>query len=523
MNKIERKTKQHRKFNILISVIAVLLSIQACKNNTDNKKNDISQNDTIKEITPHIKDSFEIACDKFINDTSMFNAAIGIYFYDTNNKKVLFQHNSNLALIPASTLKLFTTAAALEILGANKYFYTYLQYDGKIIDNVLQGNIYIKGGGDPTLGSKFFNVNTSDFLDKWSNEIKKLNIDSITGHIIADASFFEEEYVPPTWSYGEIGEYYCTAACGINVYDNQYDLTFYTGKKGRYKATKIVPYIPDFYYDNKTLLATKEKALAYIIAMPYQNEVILKGTVMSNSANYTITGAIPDPPLLVAYQLYEKLKSNNITIKGEYTTLKNLEKYNDSIYNQIVGKKRTNIFTQSSVNMAAIVNNTNQRSNNLFAETLLSQLGIHFFSHGSPESGTIAVIKFLNSIGIDTRGLNMFDGSGVSRYNTTTAKQLVDIIKYMQDSSKNSQVFYNSLPVSGESGTMFYFAKESVAKGKIRAKTGSMSNARSYAGHIKCLSGKELIFSVIVNNHNCDNPELKVKIEELLISTVKFQ
>jgi len=503
------------KLTILLFLFTIIFF--ACKNKTKENNSNISDNNQLN--TNEELDSFTVAYNNFLNDSTLFNASVSLYFYDDSTKQTIIDLNSNLALVPASTMKLFTTATALQVLGASKQFSTKLQYDGSISGNVLNGNIYIKGGGDPTLGSKYFS--TGSIIESWATEIKNLGIDSITGYIFGDATYFEEDYIPTTWSYGEIGEYYCTPACGLTIYDNQYDLTFYAGKKGRSLALNMNPHIPNFFYDNKTVTIANEKNSTYIISIPYTTEIILKGGVPGNGS-YTITGSNPDPAFLASYELYEKLKSKNIKIGQTYSTIRRIKKDNDSVYNSIINKNRTAISSKSSAAVSAIVANTNLRSNNLFAETLLSHIGINYFSHGSAESGARGVLKYLTSIGIDTRGMTIFDGSGISRYNTVTTKQLVSIIKYMK-SSPNASIFYNSLPSSGESGTLSGFCDGTIAEGKIRAKTGTMSNVRSYAGYVTTNSGKTLMFAIIVNNHNCTNPELKVKLENLMIKIVEYK
>lgn len=479
--------------------------------------------DTVSKISD--LDSFSIALQNFITDTSLFNASISFYFYDDSIHEIVAQYNPDLALVPASTMKILTTAAALEYLGGSKSFSTRIQYDGTISAGVLDGNIYIKGGGDPTLGSKYFGGSSGAFFETWANEIIALGIDSVTGYILGDATYFDEEFVPPTWSWGEIGEYYCTGACALTIFDNQYDLNFYSGKKSRTLATSSVidPYIPNFYFENKSTVDASEKLMTYILNPPFSNEIVIKGTTTSGSSNYKITGSIPDPALLTAYYLSESLKTRGVSVNKGYSTMRKLKIENDTVYNKIVNKNRTTISTKWSANVSSIVIATNLKSNNLFAETLLNHIGLQFSSTGSTEAGSKAVMKIWEEKGLDVRGLNIYDGSGVSRYNSVTAKQLAEAIRYMKDSSKYAETFYKSLPVSGESGTLTGLCDSTVAHGKIHAKSGTMSRVRSYAGYVETNSGRNLIFAIIVNNYNCTNTEMKNKIEDFMVKLVEYR
>lgn len=511
------------KFKLLFFLLATGLILFSCKNK---KSETTSENTDIENIPVNVElDSFLYEFEKFKNDSDLFNASISFYFLDDSVDSVIAELNPDLALVPASTMKIFTTAAALEILGGGKSFSTRVQYDGTIMGGVLKGNIYIKGGGDPTLGSQYYGDSYGSFFNTWADNIIALGIDSIDGYIIGDATYFDEEYVPSTWSWGEIGEYYCNAACALTVFDNQYDLSFYSGRKSRTQATKstISPYIPDFYYENKALVNGSEKLSTYILCAPYSKEMVIKGSTPSGSSTYKITGAIPDPPELVAYNLHEKLADKGVKISKGYTTLRNLEIENDSIYNSIIGNSRTLITTKYSPSVSSLVSLTNLRSINIFAETLISHIGIQYGNVGSSETGAKAVVKFWKAKGIDTRGLNIFDGSGVSRYNSVSSRQLVNVIKYMKDSSNYAETFYNSLPVSGETGTLTGLCDSTVAHGKIHAKSGTMSRVRSYAGYVETNSGRNLIFAIIVNNYNCSNTEMKTKIEDFMVKLVEYR
>jgi D-alanyl-D-alanine carboxypeptidase/D-alanyl-D-alanine-endopeptidase (penicillin-binding protein 4) len=507
---------------LILLVLIVLITNLSCSNK-ENKVDNNSKTDTLVEKIE--LDSFDLAFEKLINDSSLFNASISFYFFDDSTKEIITQYNPDLALVPASTMKIITTAAALEFLGGSKSFSTRIQYDGTISNRVLDGNIYIKGGGDPTLGSKYFGGSSGIFFVTWADEITALGIDSITGYIIGDATYFDEEFVPPTWSWGEIGEYYCTGACGLTIFDNQYDLKFYSGRKARTLATAstIDPYIPDFYYENKSTVVSSEKLSTYILCAPYSDEMIIKGSTPSGSATYSITGSIPDPPFLAAYNLYEKLTAKGVNIGKGYSTMRRLKTENDSVYNKIISKTRTTISTKWSPNVSSIVGVTNMRSNNLFAETFLNHIGIQYYSSGSAESGAKAITKIWETKGLDTRGLNIFDGSGISRYNSVTSRQLVEVIRYMKDSSKYAETFYNSLPISGETGTLTGLCDSSVAQGKIHAKSGTMSRVRSYAGYVETNSKRRIIFAFVVNNYNCTNTEMKNKIEDFMVKLVEYR
>lgn len=515
----------NRNFIITLTFTVVLLFGISC--NSENTKPETEIKDTTsaqKEIVEEEKDPLLVSFEQMKNDSSLYAATISLYVWDDSLKEVVFQHNPNVAVIPASTMKLVTTATALEVLGSRKNFGTHLQYGGEIKDgHILDGNIYIKGGGDPALGSKFYKNNYADFIGKWANAISALGIDSITGQVIADATIFSWEYVPTTWSYGETGDYYCTAASGLSVYDNRYELTFHGSNKSTFKASKsnTKPFVPDLVFENKTKIVSGKKDAVYFLGSPYSNRRTLKGNIPIGNKTYKMEASIPDPPYLLAYHLSEKLENSGIKIANQPSTLRKLRLESDSIYRQAVKLKRTNIKSQYSPSVGSIVGVTNKVSNNLFAEHLLAHIGLKLYGDGTAESGTKGVVRFWKGKGIDVRGMNIFDGSGISRYNSLSAKHLVDVVKYMQDSSKNFELYYNSLPIAGKSGTLKTFCDGTSAEGKIRAKSGTMSRVRSYAGFVETNSGRKLIFAFTVNNYSCHTSEMKAMMENFMVSLVE--
>ena len=509
---------------LIIFIILTLLYACTLKNNNKSKEDTVDTLTSNNQTEPIEIDSFLYVYEQLLKDSSLFNASMGIYIYDDSLNEVILEHNPDLALIPASTLKLATTAASLLYLGGCRNFSTTVQYDGQIIDgHILQGNIYIKGGGDPALGSKFYKGTYGNFISKWANAIAKLGIDSITGRIIGDATYFSWEHTPITWSYGETGDYYCTAASGLTVYDNRYKITFYGNNRARKKATASVikPFIPDFYYENKTKVVSGKKKAVYILGAPYSHERILKGNIPSGGQSYSLEGSIPDPPYLVAYQLSEQLKKNGIKIGEPSTTLRRLKYENDSVYKIVRKNSRQNITSSYSPSVSALVGVTNKVSNNLFAEHLIKHIAKQKYNSGETEDGAKGVVRFWKSKGIDTRGFNMFDGSGISRYNSITARQLVGILNFVQDSTNYSTTIYNSLAISGKTGTLKTFCDGTSAEGKIHAKSGTMSRVRSYAGFITTNSGRTFIFAFTVNNYTCHTSEMKAKIENFMTKLVE--
>ena len=160
-------------------------------------------------------------------------ATIGLSFIDLEDGRALFEMNENKLMIPASVLKIVTTASAIEILGPDYQFKTKIGYEGEIKNNILDGNLIILGGGDPTLGSIYFQdtETCNNFLNIWIQEIKSFGINKIIGNVIFDASDYDTENIPPTWIWEDVGNYYGAGASAFSVYDNFFEINFKTPKR----------------------------------------------------------------------------------------------------------------------------------------------------------------------------------------------------------------------------------------------------------------------------------------------------
>ncbi|OQY03616.1 MAG: D-alanyl-D-alanine carboxypeptidase/D-alanyl-D-alanine-endopeptidase [Bacteroidetes bacterium 4572_117] len=456
---------------------------------------------------------------KLIIDEDLKNAAIGFYAVDIKTNEIIAEKNPNMSMVPASTQKIFTTATALEFFGTEHRYKTKIQYSGKIdkTKNILYGNIYINGGGDPTLGSKYFNGKNKqfDFIKYSITEIKKAGINSIKGSVIADASIYSYEIASPKWLWEEVGNYYGVAANGLTIHDNLYTVHFKSPYQAE-KLTKIIritPEIPNLKFKNEVLSANNNSDEAYIYGSPYTYTRFIRGTIPKGKDDFKIKGAIPDPAYYLAWRFQQDLDSSGIKCTKKANTIRLLEIKGDTIK-----AKRITLKTIYSPKIIKIIDKTNKNSNNLFAEHLLNHIGYLKYKRGGLQTGTKAVSNFWKLKGMDTDGLRLYDGSGLSRLNSISAKQFVFLLKYMKTKSKHFTAFYNTLPEAGTSGTLRSLGKNTIIAGNLRAKSGSVAKVRAYAGYVKTKSGRELAFSINISNYNCSSREIKRKITGLMVA-----
>ena len=449
-------------------------------------------------------------------DAALKHASWSIYAVHSKTDSVIADFNSNVSLVPASTLKIVTTSAALGMLGSDFVFKTQLQYDG-ILDTatgILKGNIYIIGGGDPTLESEYFREkkDTLSTIEKWAIILKKNGIKKISGSIIGDADIFEDNAIPSQWIWSDIGNYFGSAAYGLSYHDNKYSVNFKSGSIGsKTTINSIQPDIKDLQLINEVTAGGITDS-AYIYGAPYSFYRKAEGTIPPNKRNYEVEGSLPDPALACAQALEEALKALGITISQPATTVKRLKETGS--YKPTTKK---NIYTSYSPTLDKIVYWTNFKSINLYAEHLLKFMSYRKTGFGTETKGIDLVLGYWKDRGVDIGGFTMTDGCGLSRANVITTKTETQILAKMTK-DKNFDAFYKSFPIAGKSGSLGGLCEGTFAENNLRAKSGYINMARSYAGYVKNRKGDLICFAVIANNYECSPTEMKRKLERLLIA-----
>ena len=462
----------------------------------------------------------ELAVQSFLRDPQLKNASFGFYVIDLKTGKAVATYDPDRSLVPASTQKLVTTATALDMLGPNYRAKTLLEYDGYIDSMcVLQGNVYLKGGGDPALAGSTFKKRYEHLLLEWADAIQQLGVDSIAGAVIGDASIFDHDMIPATWIWGDMGNYYGAGPCGLTWRDNKVVHSFSSGpEKGDLTHVDCTfPYIPGYQVQNSVKAANNKRDLAFFYGAPYSDFRYVEGTIPANKEEFMVTGSMPDPALLAAWELEGKLWELGIPVGGKATTVRHLQMA--GTYEKV---ERTEVDKIYSPALSSLVKQTNLYSVNLYAEHILNFVALKRYGRGSTTSGTNAVVDFWTKKGMDVEGFHPNDGSGLSRFNAVTARQLVFVLQYMKTKSKQYKTFYASLPVAGKSGTLKSIGRNTAASGRVHAKSGTMSRIKSYAGYVSTVNDKELAFAMVLNNCNCSGSEVKKKLEKLMVAMAQY-
>ncbi|MDD2773514.1 MAG: D-alanyl-D-alanine carboxypeptidase/D-alanyl-D-alanine-endopeptidase [Elusimicrobiales bacterium] len=436
------------------------------------------------------------------------NAQWAVYVADADSGKVLFSQNPQSRLIPASTLKLFVTAAALSLLGPDYKFKTEVYAAADVSGGILHGDIAVIGGGDPSLGSTVI-AGAPDYnavVNSWAEAVEKAGIKEITGGVVADVSLFEGLSVPGTWPYEDLGNYYAAQAGALSINDNLYKLFFKPGvHEGEPAAAlRTEPEIKGLTWTNFMLTGAPGSGdNGYIYRAPRQYEAELRGTIPPGKPEFFIKGSMPDPALFAVQRFAAALRGRGIRV-GK-----------DASVSGAPADKRRLIAQTFSRPLKEIVFATNKRSFNFYAEMLLRALAVHAGKKGSLQNGLAELRNFI--AGTTGESVKLADACGLSKNNLASAQSLAKMLVYMRKSPA-AREFADSLPVPGDefsTGHIRNFCKGTAAAGKIRIKSGSLNGVRSYAGYIAAKSGKTLAFAFIINGYAASGEDVDALHEQL--------
>ena len=461
------------------------------------------------------QNSVQKALNSFTASGEFVNAGISFYAVDLSTGEKIAEHNPKLALPTASTAKLFSTASAIDILGPNYKPETRIYIDGKIdTEGTLNGNIWIRGGGDVSLGSDYFTEDghEKDFLKTWSDTLQKLGIKAISGAIVADGSEFGYSGEPKGWSWNDMGNYYGAGASGICIFDNMIKYTFKTGATAGSKTeiTSMWPTVPELVFHNYATSQNVTGDHCFIYGGPYSLDRFAEGSLPLNRSKFIVKGSLPDPEYQLAYEFYNQLMEVGITAKEGAKSVRQL----DMIQKNRYSTSYTLIYTHKGKTIQEIANLTNLKSINLFAEGLLCLVGYKQAGNGSTEEALKQVEKYW-SAKFGFGGIFLNDGSGLSRSNGISASSFVDLLKAMS-LSKNYDAFLKTLPIAGKSGTLAGLCRDQAGQGRIVAKSGTMDKIKSYAGYVNSKSGKKIAFAIVVTNFNTSSSNVVSKMETIL-------
>jgi len=466
------------------------------------------------------------------------SAMVGVKVVSLDTGRVFFEENSAKLLRPASNMKLYTVAAALDRLSPEYRFSTSV-YATTRPDSagVVRGNLTIYGRGDPSIAARFNNGDYFKSIDDLATRIVAAGVKRVEGDIVGDESYFIGPKYGAGWNWEDLTWYYGAEITPLTVNDNALDLFIKPGTAvGQPAVITTGPPDPLLTINNK--VTTSAKGVRREISIHRglgENSITITGTIPLEDRGYTGGIGISHPALLFVYLLRTSLAQKGVVITGKSRTT------GDTVQTLWVtgvpvafalgtpGPLENEIATFQSPPFSVVAAQTLKPSQNLYTELILRTLGkvapppatTSNLAQTSEELGIEAVKSFLKTVGIRPEALNLDDGSGLSRNDMITAEASVQLLTFMSK-HRYASVFRDALPIAGVDGTLRNRFKGTPAENNIRAKTGSLSSAASLGGYVTTAAGEKLAFSIMVNNYPRDVEPRTLCIDPIAILLASF-
>lgn len=467
-------------FILRITCWGLLLLLVAACSGGNSLKNTSSAVDPIARLHHDI--------DALLSDSIFAQSNAGIKIMSLDRDEILYSHNSNKLFHPASNMKLLTTATALKRLGPDFRYLTLFYADSAAIrDSTLNGNLYVKGFGNPDF--------TSDDLNWMAAELKSQGIIAISGDIICDDSYFDDLFWGSGWMWDDASAWYWAPISALTINDNCVELTVKPGAAvGDPLIATLTPQTSFMQINNNAAtVAESDSALRKEFKAQRrwkqpENVIDISGGRYLSDSPRTYTIDVIDAALFFGTLLKERLIIDSITVAG----------------NVVRGRTPENgelLVQHLSPSMTDVVINTNKISDNLSAENLLKTIGAEMRGlPGTAENGISEIYKLLDEAGVDSTSYELADGSGVSRYNVVTADLLIALLKAMHEDFRIQAEFKTSLPIAGVDGTLSRRMHGTAAYRNLRAKTGSLRGVSSLSGYTTTAEDETLAFAMIMEH-----------------------
>jgi D-alanyl-D-alanine carboxypeptidase/D-alanyl-D-alanine-endopeptidase (penicillin-binding protein 4) len=441
---------------------------------------------TISELRQQLDDIF--------NDNSFINANWGVEIQSLENGEYFYKRNEDKFFVPASNLKLFTTAAGLLLLGSDYRFSTKIFINGHQSGSTIYGDLIVQGRGDPTISGRFYNDDIYYVYDTWIDSLIDLGVTSINGNIVGDDNLFDDIGLGNGWSWDYETDWYSAQSSAISFNDNCVDITIHYDSKNDSVIVTSNPSLRSIVLLNHVSVAVgNEKTNIEVNRERGTNVITVSGSFKKNSDDILTYSTVLNPTQFAMIVLKNQLEKRGIRVNGYAIDIDDYERvinYDDLEL----------LFVNYSEKLSEIVKVINKGSQNFFAEQLLKTIGLEKLGLGSVVNGVNATKELFAEIGLNPENIIMVDGSGLSHLNMVTPRQIVELLKYMYSNKKVYYDFYNSLPIAGVDGTLGKRMKNTSAENKVRAKTGYIGNVRSLSGYAVTGDNEPIVFSMIANN-----------------------
>ncbi|MEQ8822129.1 MAG: D-alanyl-D-alanine carboxypeptidase/D-alanyl-D-alanine-endopeptidase [Sumerlaeia bacterium] len=435
--------------------------------------------------------------DALFDDDPRFKGAIfGALVESLDTGEVWLERNADQLFVPASNQKIPVAATALATLGPDFRYVTRVRASGDIEDGVLNGHLILEGMGDPTFYYRFGSDPRAPFRHL-AAQIKDAGITTVTGYVIGDDNAWDDQHIPAGITHEDMIQWYGAPFGALNINENYVDLMIHPPDAQWELPVKIAPNLPSEYFTIRNELKTKlagEHEVEVTRAFD-SNEIVVRGQVVVGREPFERSPSLVNPTLYAATVFMEVLEHEGIEVRGPASDI-------DDAWKPLLAAPSTYLAKHESPPLSEILAVFLKSSQNMYAEVLVHTLGMHRDGVGNFEGGKTLIQDFLRTqFGIQPEDYVFVDGSGQSRLNLQTPRQVVTMFKGMRQREDLWPVWWEALTIAGVDGTLARRMKGTPAEGNVRGKTGTLPNTRQVSGYVTTADGENLVFSFMINNH----------------------
>jgi len=474
-----------------------------------------------------VETSLAKAIDDLLNESDAGRARWGVFVMSLKDGRVLYSHDANQLFTPASNMKVYTTAVALDLLGADYRWRTSVYANKQPEAGIIEGDLTLYGRGAPDLITK--SNGDAPSLTTLADQVYQAGVREVRGNIIGDNSYFRGELFGEGWQWNDIQWYFGAEPSALSIDENSVEVTIAPAKEGGNASVLVNPNSSPVHLTNTTKTGERDETTSIgIIRDLSSNEVRVWGDFPVNGHAFSAFLSIHDPAAWAANLLRQALISRGVKVTGEGRS----RDFRVDRAGMLDPEKSFEIAHEDSEPLGKIVHRTNKESNNLFAELILRTIGKERGSlapdpdayknreRGDDEAGTAVVRSWLESKGITTKGLAIRDGSGLSRLDLITPETTGRLLSAIANTS-SATVFHDSLPVAGRDGTLNSRLKP--LTGRISAKTGTLTYTHSLSGYATTPVNDTLIFSIMCNDATANDHLALRTIDEIAAAIADFR
>ncbi|HTR36067.1 MAG TPA: D-alanyl-D-alanine carboxypeptidase/D-alanyl-D-alanine-endopeptidase [Bryobacteraceae bacterium] len=468
------------------------------------------------------------------NAPAVTHAFVGIQVVRLSDGDVLYAHNADRLFLPASNMKLFTTAMALRRLGADYRLKTQIVADSTVDSaGTLAGDLRLVGGGDPSLSGRDYPyrnhapssaVYSFRAIDELADQVVRKGVRRIDGDIVGDDTRYIWEPHAGGWSSGNAVWEYGAPVSALILDDNSFAVTVRPASRtGDLAVIQVKPSLEYFAIDNRVVTTEGGERKIEFDRNAAGRELHIWGTLPKSDVGVTEELAVADPALYAAQALRDALVRRGIAIHGDAVAR---HRYSDDSYSDdsAAAANESNppvvLAERSSPRLLELLQVTDKVSQNLHAEVFLRETAVAAGRRGSREAGLKEMADFLDGLGISKYSYQFTDGAGLSRSTLVSPAAIVQLLTAMYNSDER-QRWLDLLPVGGLDGTLgTRFGGRAAARG-IRAKTGTLDHVRALSGYAESATYGPLAFSFLINNFEEPGSAVTRLLDELALALLR--